>query len=77
MFVQSKQQRNSMETMIKTTPSQKKIARFKRQYEKLLAKFPDIVVGVTISEVLIAYDVKGCWGDKVPLPNTHTVKSEN
>ena len=66
-----------METMIKTTPSQKKIASFKRQYEKLLAKFPDIMVGVTMSEVLIAYDVKGCWGDKVPLPNIHTVKSEN
>ena len=58
------------------TPSQKKIASFKRQYEKLLAKFPDIMVGVTMSEVLIAYDVKGCWGDKVPLPNIHIVKSE-
>lgn len=77
MFVQSKQQRNSMETMIKTTPSQKKIARFKRQYEKLLAKFPDIVVDFNMCNILIAYDVKGCWGDKVPLPNTHTVKSEN
>ncbi len=59
---------------MKKTPSQKKIASFKRQYEKLLAKFPDIMVGVTISEVLIAYDVKGEWGDKVSLPNTHIVK---
>ena len=60
------------------TPEQAKykdLLKFQAAYEKLLKKHPNVMVGMTIQEELVAYDVTLDWANRVYLKHIAPVQS--
>lgn len=52
----------------------KDLRKFQAAYEKLLKKHPNVMVGVTSKEELIAYDITLDWSNRVHLINIAPVE---
>lgn len=52
----------------------KDLRKFQAAYEKLLKKHPNVMVGVTSKEELIAYDITLDWSKRVHLINIAPVE---
>jgi hypothetical protein len=60
---------SNMSSVMNTTTAEKNLQKFKKDFEKLLSKYPGVFVGGDINGNLLAYQQSGWKTEQINLPS--------